>query len=302
MMKHLTVCFGLSVVLATSVAAQDSTPEPEVDPCAEIECITEPVVVATGEGSFVGAAALSSSDDTDKIAAIEQQALREFRWDVMAPVQIELAFEASAGPLPSGWPSDVEVGSNAATAMVLVSNDGETFSPLPDTTLAVPGQVLAVLVFQKSETPTEEVFRFLPSSWTYELIAQPIPPLPGPTLGPVLIPIAFGDDLGCTTAGCGEPADGAGAPNVSGEPRSEAGASPTTGGGGNANELARELQSELARVGCYTIAIDGLWGPGSRKAMTAFNSAKDSDLPVQNPTPGALVAVARETEQVCTPG
>ena len=63
--------------------------------------------------------------------------------------------------------------------------------------------------------------------------------------------------------------------------------------------LATELQTELARVGCYTVAIDGLWGPVSRQAMENFNRWTGSTLPVDTPTPSALVAAARTEGPVC---
>ncbi len=38
-------------------------------------------------------------------------------------------------------------------------------------------------------------------------------------------------------------------------------------------EIARLTQRELKRLGCYDGAIDGLWGPASRRALERFNSA-----------------------------
>lgn len=35
-------------------------------------------------------------------------------------------------------------------------------------------------------------------------------------------------------------------------------------------ELARQLQIELARMNCYTAAIDGLWGGGSRRSVSRY--------------------------------
>ena len=34
--------------------------------------------------------------------------------------------------------------------------------------------------------------------------------------------------------------------------------------------LARDLQSELRRVGCYSGELNGIWTPATRKAMKAF--------------------------------
>ncbi|MCB1548821.1 MAG: hypothetical protein KDJ41_13445 [Hyphomicrobiaceae bacterium] len=47
--------------------------------------------------------------------------------------------------------------------------------------------------------------------------------------------------------------------------------------------LARDIQSELKRVGCYHGDIDGVWGPGSKRAMAAFVSRANASLPVDQP-------------------
>ncbi len=48
-------------------------------------------------------------------------------------------------------------------------------------------------------------------------------------------------------------------------------------------ELARALQAELKRVGCYVGEVDGEWGPGSKRSLRAFiehaNSGLSSDEP-----------------------
>jgi hypothetical protein len=48
-------------------------------------------------------------------------------------------------------------------------------------------------------------------------------------------------------------------------------------------EIARALQAELKRVGCYFGEVDGEWGPGSKRSLRAFiehaNSGISSDEP-----------------------
>jgi hypothetical protein len=250
-----------------------------------------PNLVASGAGSFAGGVGLSleAEGDADQIAALEQQAFREFRWDVLVAAEISLAFEVSAA--------------DAATAQLMISADGETFQPLPTDQPAQPGQVVSLLISQPV-AEAETGLSFPASDWLYEIAARPLTPPECDTLGPILLPIAFGDDLGCDTPGCGEGVEEGGAPAIAGTPNSEPGAAPPAQqtaptSGGSDRELARELQTELARVGCYTIAVDGLWGPGSRRAMAAFNTARQADLPVESPSARALVAVARETGTVC---
>jgi peptidoglycan hydrolase-like protein with peptidoglycan-binding domain len=48
-------------------------------------------------------------------------------------------------------------------------------------------------------------------------------------------------------------------------------------------ELARTLQTELRRVGCYDGEIDGDWGPASKRAMTAFTDRVNAALPGNEP-------------------
>jgi hypothetical protein len=64
--------------------------------------------------------------------------------------------------------------------------------------------------------------------------------------------------------------------------------------------LARQLQTELKRVGCYANAIDGDWGRGSVAALERFSDASGLDLPVDEPTGEALDAVTSKTDTVCT--
>ncbi len=47
--------------------------------------------------------------------------------------------------------------------------------------------------------------------------------------------------------------------------------------------LARELQRELQRVGCYEGALDGVWTPATRGAMKAFTEAVNATLPSDQP-------------------
>lgn len=48
-------------------------------------------------------------------------------------------------------------------------------------------------------------------------------------------------------------------------------------------DLARALQRELKRVGCYAGEVDGDWGPGSRRALHAFIERMNSAIPADEP-------------------
>lgn len=49
------------------------------------------------------------------------------------------------------------------------------------------------------------------------------------------------------------------------------------------DELVRNLQRELKRVGCYLGDVDGDWGVGSRRAMSNFTERVNASLPVEQP-------------------
>jgi hypothetical protein len=49
--------------------------------------------------------------------------------------------------------------------------------------------------------------------------------------------------------------------------------------------LARELQKELKRVGCYVGEVNGAWSPSTRRAMKMFIDRVNASLPVEEPDP-----------------
>jgi hypothetical protein len=64
-------------------------------------------------------------------------------------------------------------------------------------------------------------------------------------------------------------------------------------------ELARELQMELRRVGCFDGAVNGVWTSASRRAMKAFTEQVNATLPVDRPDAVLLVMVQNQAEPVC---
>jgi hypothetical protein len=64
-------------------------------------------------------------------------------------------------------------------------------------------------------------------------------------------------------------------------------------------EIARLLQTELKRVGCITGAVDGEWGPDSRRAMVAFNRRAKTKLGIHVASVDALDAVRSKKSRVC---
>jgi hypothetical protein len=63
--------------------------------------------------------------------------------------------------------------------------------------------------------------------------------------------------------------------------------------------LGRELQRELARVGCYEGELSGTWTPAARKAMKAFTDRVNATLPVDEPDYILLMLVMAYREKVC---
>jgi hypothetical protein len=63
--------------------------------------------------------------------------------------------------------------------------------------------------------------------------------------------------------------------------------------------IARALQRELKRVGCYQGEITGVWTTSSRMAMKTFNERVNATLPVDNPDPVLLSLVQGHRDRAC---
>ena len=64
-------------------------------------------------------------------------------------------------------------------------------------------------------------------------------------------------------------------------------------------ELAAAVQTELQRVGCYRMAIDGAWGPGSRGALSDYFS-RTGQTPLGTEPTGAILVMIRDSEgEIC---
>ncbi|MBO0766332.1 MAG: hypothetical protein J2P50_17320 [Hyphomicrobiaceae bacterium] len=63
--------------------------------------------------------------------------------------------------------------------------------------------------------------------------------------------------------------------------------------------LAREIQRELQRVGCYTGEINGVWTTSSRLGMKAFIERVNAALPIDNPDPVLLGLVQSHRDRAC---
>lgn len=63
--------------------------------------------------------------------------------------------------------------------------------------------------------------------------------------------------------------------------------------------LARAVQTELARLGCYRSGIDGEWGPGSARALLRYYATKKEDPDDLDLNAALLAKLTREDTVVC---
>jgi hypothetical protein len=63
--------------------------------------------------------------------------------------------------------------------------------------------------------------------------------------------------------------------------------------------LAREIQRELRRVGCYSGEVNGVWTTSSRMAMKTFVERVNAALPIDNPDPVLLSLVQGHSDRAC---
>ncbi len=63
--------------------------------------------------------------------------------------------------------------------------------------------------------------------------------------------------------------------------------------------LARQLQVELKRVGCYAGEINGLWTMPTRAAMKTFTDKVNATLPIDKPDHILMALVQSHRQRVC---
>lgn len=63
--------------------------------------------------------------------------------------------------------------------------------------------------------------------------------------------------------------------------------------------LARDLQRELRRVGCYDGEINGVWTTSTRRAMKAFTDRVNAMLPLEEPDYVLLALVRNHPDNAC---
>jgi hypothetical protein len=63
--------------------------------------------------------------------------------------------------------------------------------------------------------------------------------------------------------------------------------------------IARDLQIELKRVGCYAGGLNGVWSKSTRQAMKTFSDRVNAKLPIDNPDIILLALVQGHPDKVC---
>ena len=64
-------------------------------------------------------------------------------------------------------------------------------------------------------------------------------------------------------------------------------------------ELAQEMQTELARLGCYRMRVDGQWGAGSRRALRDYLQRSDQTAEGLEPSPEILRLLRASEGEIC---
>jgi hypothetical protein len=67
----------------------------------------------------------------------------------------------------------------------------------------------------------------------------------------------------------------------------------------NPADLARSVQTEMKRVGCYSGAVDGSWSTGSQRALDQFNKYAPAKLDTKLASNDALDALHAKSARVC---
>jgi hypothetical protein len=64
-------------------------------------------------------------------------------------------------------------------------------------------------------------------------------------------------------------------------------------------DLNRRVQTELSRVGCYRQSVDGVWGPGSRRALSDYLRRTDQNGDALEPSVELLGDLFLRSGRIC---
>ena len=157
----------------------------------------------------------------------------------------------------------------AAAAYVAVPRGDTDYPELPQQ-IGMVNTAPAVAPSQPAPASSQSAFRQAPPA----LAAEPVIP---PFSAPVVVTFAHRPGIEPTSAPVAR---------TSPVPRDRDG-------------LARELQKELKRVGCYEGELNGAWTPTTKAAMKAFTDRINATLPVDEPDPILFTLVQGQQDKVC---
>ena len=150
----------------------------------------------------------------------------------------------------------------------------------------------AALSANKPAAPSNDDFDFR--------LTQPLPskPAPAPPSPRVAAPPAASADSGQSVASA--PAVVTLSQHNRSSVRLAVGPQATPGGvATDRSQLARELQRELRRVGCYEGEINGGWTTSTKRAMKAFTERVNASLPLEEPDVVLLSLVKGHPDRAC---
>ncbi len=294
--------------------------DPAIWDCQEDLCTARVAApIAREEAVFEYGAGLSIETDPGRLTDLELQSWREYRFVVEDRARVAADIQLDRDYVPQDWPDEIDYAPANAVATLHSSLDGEVYQLVDSETALPAGSYLSVIVTQATDGLDGPSATFYPAKWTLEVAARRVVDAaeadqadparatvsfegatPVRKTEALDISAALEAELGCVGLDCPEPGEGS---DPSGDTAATMqGGTARSAEAASGDPLAAELQTELARVGCYTVAVDGLWGPGSRRAMADFNRETGTGFPTDAPTPGALVAVARTQDSVCREG
>ncbi|MDF1854193.1 hypothetical protein [Pseudooceanicola sp.] len=266
-------------------------------------------------GSFEYGANVSASRDAARIKVLEAQQYQAYDFNVPSPMKIYARSYRDENWIPSDWPRDIGIQSGGPGVDLYRSIDGNSWEKISQGDLSPAGAYLRVVVVQ-SRAGSTAYRTFYPARWWVDISYRKVrpddgwtdagPDLPGPApiggagdhFTPVL-PDPAADPADGTQAECGPgmeclPDGGQVAVPVADDTPVTAKPDPRDGGA-----LARMVQRELLRVDCYDLEVDGIWGPGSIRAMTNYNRWFGSSWPVDHASADALEELLGARAPVC---
>jgi hypothetical protein len=123
---------------------------------------------------------------------------------------------------------------------------------------------------------------------------------PAPTATASLPRAAAGDGAQTGQGGLSAPAVVTVSPNNRPNLRLAVAPAPKAGGlTTDRSQLARELQKELRRVGCYEGEINGGWTQSTKRAMKTFTERVNASLPVEEPDQVLLSLLQGQPDKAC---